>query len=70
MYGARYSLIIGFAASILNLFIGIIYGGIAGLVGGMVDNVYDENCRYNIILYLLTIYVILFMVILEKGWII
>ena len=33
MYGARYSLIIGFVASFLNLFIGIIYGGIAGFVG-------------------------------------
>ena len=38
MYGARYSLVIGFAASILNLFIGIVYGGIAGFVGGKVDN--------------------------------
>lgn len=37
MYGARISLAIGFATAVINLFIGIIYGGIAGYVGGKVD---------------------------------
>ncbi len=39
MYGARISLSIGVAAALINLFIGIIYGGIAGYLGGKVDMV-------------------------------
>lgn len=65
-YGARYSLIIGFAASILNLFIGIIYGGISGFAGGWVDNVMMRivDVIYSIPM---TIYVILLLVIFDKG---
>ncbi len=37
MYGARISLAIGFASAAINLVIGIVYGGIAGYVGGRVD---------------------------------
>lgn len=37
MYGARISLSVGFAAAILNLIIGVTYGGICGYVGGRVD---------------------------------
>ncbi len=37
MYGARISLSIGFASAIINLFIGVFYGGLAGYVGGKVD---------------------------------
>jgi len=37
MYGARISLAVGFAAAAINLVIGIIWGGIAGYVGGKVD---------------------------------
>ncbi|ONI41529.1 diguanylate cyclase [Candidatus Epulonipiscium fishelsonii] len=37
MYGARISLSIGFSAAIINLFIGIVYGGIAGYFGGRID---------------------------------
>ncbi|PRR79591.1 Dipeptide transport system permease protein DppC [Clostridium vincentii] len=39
MYGARYSLIIGIAAAIINLVIGVLYGGIAGFFGGKIDNI-------------------------------
>jgi len=39
LYGARISLIIGFAATAINLVIGIIVGGISGYVGGVVDMV-------------------------------
>ena len=39
LYGARISLLIGFVAAAINMVIGIIYGGVAGFVGGMVDNV-------------------------------
>lgn len=38
-YGARISMTIGFAAAVINLLIGALYGGIAGYKGGNVDNV-------------------------------
>lgn len=59
-YGARYSLMIGFAAAFINLIIGIIYGGISGFVGGRLDNI---MMRIVDVLYSipLTIYVIIFM---------
>ncbi|MCF0108915.1 MAG: ABC transporter permease [Erysipelotrichaceae bacterium] len=38
-YGARISLAIGFATALINLVIGILYGGIAGYIGGKVDMV-------------------------------
>lgn len=37
MYGARISLTIGYGVAIINVFIGIIYGGIAGYIGGRTD---------------------------------
>ena len=37
MYRARISLSVGFASAFICLFIGIVYGGIAGYVGGKVD---------------------------------
>ncbi|ADL51108.1 ABC transporter permease [Clostridium cellulovorans] len=63
-YGARYSLIIGFVASILNLIIGVVYGGIAGYCGGRVDTI---MMRIVDIIYSIpmTIYVILLMVVLN-----
>ncbi len=39
LYGARISLMVGLIASLVNLLIGIIYGGIAGYEGGRVDNI-------------------------------
>ncbi len=39
LYGARISLMIGFVATAANMVIGIIYGGIAGYVGGVADNI-------------------------------
>lgn len=39
LYGARISLTIGFVAAFVNMLIGVLYGGIAGFVGGRVDNV-------------------------------
>ena len=39
LYGARISLIIGFTAAVINMVIGILYGGVAGFLGGMIDNV-------------------------------
>ena len=37
LYGARISLLIGFATTGMNLVIGVIYGGIAGYTGGKTD---------------------------------
>ena len=39
LYGARVSLLVGFASTALNLVIGVLYGSIAGYVGGRVDMV-------------------------------
>ncbi|GAA0075788.1 ABC transporter permease [Clostridium sp. CTA-5] len=64
-YGSRYSLIIGIAAAFINLFIGVLYGGISGFLGGKVDNI---MMRIVDVLYSipLTIYVIILMAILNK----
>lgn len=35
--GMRMTLVIGFASALINLFIGVVYGGIAGYFGGKVD---------------------------------
>jgi oligopeptide transport system permease protein len=39
LYGARISLTIGFVAALINFFIGVLYGGISGYIGGKVDMV-------------------------------
>lgn len=39
LYGARISLSVGLIASIVNLLIGVIYGGISGYEGGKIDNI-------------------------------
>lgn len=66
LYGARISLAIGIVASLLNLFIGAIYGGIAGFFGGKIDRI-----MMNIVDILYSVptllYVILLMVILKPG---
>ncbi|MDW8799833.1 ABC transporter permease [Clostridium sp. A1-XYC3] len=66
LYGARISLTVGYVASMLNIVIGILYGGIAGYFGGKVDNI---MMRIVDILYSvpMMIYVILLMVILGAG---
>lgn len=64
-YGARYSLLIAVLAAVINLVIGVFYGGIAGFFGGKIDTIL---MRIVDILYSipLTIYVIIFMAILNK----
>ena len=66
LYGARISLAIDIVASLLNLFIGVIYGGIAGFFGGKIDRI-----MMNIVDILYSVptllYVILLMVILKPG---
>lgn len=66
VYGARISLIVGVAAAVINLVVGVIYGGIAGYAGGKVDNIMMRivdiiNSIPN------TLYVILIMIVIGAG---
>ena len=65
-YGARISLSIGIVASLINLGIGVLYGGISGYFGGKIDSVLMRivDILYGIPLLL---YVILLMVVLKPG---
>ena len=65
-YGARISLSIGIVASLINLGIGVFYGGISGYFGGRVDSIMMRlvDILYGIPLLL---YVILLMVVLKPG---
>lgn len=66
IYGARISLAVGFAASAINLLVGVMYGGVAGYFGGKTDEI---MMRIIDILYTipLTLYVILIMVVLGES---
>lgn len=66
LYGARISLTIGFFASLINLTIGVLYGGFSGYFGGRIDNI---MMRIVDIIYTvpLTMVVILLMVLLQPG---
>ncbi|WP_130862466.1 ABC transporter permease [Bacilliculturomica massiliensis] len=66
IHGARISLLVGFAAALVNFVIGVFYGGISGYFGGRVDNVMMRICD-TIDSIPTTLYVILFMVVLEAG---
>jgi len=65
-HGARISLFIGFMAAITDFAIGVLYGGIAGIKGGKVDNI---MMRIADILYSLPymLMVILIMVVMGSG---
>lgn len=66
MYGARISLAVGILASVIELLIGVIYGGISGFKGGKVDEV---MMRIVDVIYSVPamIYVILLMVVIGPG---
>lgn len=66
IHGARISLVVGFAAAIVNFIIGVLYGGIAGYFGGKVDNIMMRIVD-TIDSIPTTLYVILFMVVFEAG---
>lgn len=65
MYGTRYSLIIGVASAIINLVIGVVYGGVAGFIGGRVDNI---MMRIVDVLYSIPsiIYIVLLMAVFKE----
>lgn len=66
MYGGRISLEIGLVSVMINLVLGVFYGGISGYFGGRVDNI---MMRIIDIIYSVPdlLYVILLMVVLGQG---
>ena len=66
MYGGRVSLMVGFAATAVSLVIGVLWGAIAGYVGGLTDTVL---MRIVDILYALPfmIFIILLMVVFGRS---
>lgn len=65
-YGGRVSMIIAFSAVFINVVVGIIYGGISGYFGGMIDNIMMRIVEIvGGIPYLLV--VILLMVVMKPG---
>lgn len=66
MYGTRVSLMVAFVSVLVNLVIGILYGGVAGYLGGAVDAVMMRIVDV-ISTIPLTLYVILIMMIFGQG---
>ncbi|WDR06154.1 ABC transporter permease [Devosia rhodophyticola] len=66
LYGARISLLVAFVATLVNFFIGIFYGGIAGYIGGKTDAVMMRIVEIISTIPLM-LYVILLMVVLDSG---
>lgn len=66
MFGGQISLLIGFGSVLINLTIGIFYGGISGYLGGRIDNLMQ---RLIDIIFSIPdlLYVILLMVTLGQG---
>ncbi len=66
VFGARISLSIGLVSSLINLTIGVLYGGISGYLGGKVDTI---MMRIIEIVYSipLTLYVILLQVVFQEN---
>lgn len=66
LYGMRISLSVGIVSAIINLVIGVLYGGISGYYGGRVDNL---MMRIVDVLYSVptVLYVILLMVVFGSG---
>ncbi|MBE3519610.1 MAG: ABC transporter permease [Firmicutes bacterium] len=65
-YGTRISIFIGIMAALIDLVIGVVYGGIAGYFGGIVD---DIMMRIVDVLYAIPylLVVILLLVVMEPG---
>lgn len=66
VYGARISLLIAFIATMVQFFIGVLYGGISGYLGGKVDNVMMRIVDVVSTVPLL-LYVIMLMVVIGPG---
>ncbi|KKC39927.1 hypothetical protein WH87_06300 [Devosia epidermidihirudinis] len=66
LFGARISLTVAFVATLVNFFIGIFYGGIAGYMGGKTDAIMMRIVEI-ISTVPLTLYVVLLMVVFDSG---
>lgn len=67
VYGARISLTVGIFAALINLVVGVLYGGVSGYLGGRVDNIMMRIV--DIIGSIpMTLYVILIMVVVGPGF--
>ncbi len=66
IYGARISLLIAFIATMVQFFIGVLYGGISGYVGGKTDNIMMRIVDIIATVPLL-LYVIMLMVVIGPG---
>jgi len=66
LMGARISLLVGISAALMNLTIGVLYGGVSGMLGGAADTVMMRvvDIMYGIPVLLI---VIMLMVVLEPG---
>ncbi|MFT9496018.1 ABC transporter permease [Anaerosolibacter sp.] len=66
LYGARISLLVAVVATVVNFFIGVLYGGISGYAGGRVDNI---MMRLVDIIFTIpvTLYAIILMVVIGSG---
>jgi oligopeptide transport system permease protein len=66
LYGGRISLLVGFAATVVSLSVGVTYGAVSGFAGGRTDSI---MMRAVDILYTLpfTIFVIILMVLLGRS---
>lgn len=64
--GTQISLIIGFVAAIVDLFIGVIYGGVSGYFGGTTDNIMQRIVEVLMSIPQLVIIILLIMV-LKPG---
>jgi oligopeptide transport system permease protein len=67
LYGARISLTVAFVATLVNFFIGVFYGGLAGYLGGKADTIMMRIVEV-ISTIPLTLYVILIMVVFNSGF--
>ena len=67
IYGAGISLLIALIATVVNFFIGVLYGGISGYFGGQVDNIMMRIVDIINVIPLL-LYVILLSVIIGPGF--
>lgn len=64
--GARISLLIGLSAAAIDVVIGVLWGSIAGVIGGRVDNIMMRICDIlTAVPYLLV--VILLLVVMDQG---
>jgi oligopeptide transport system permease protein len=68
LYGARISLAVGFAATMVSLIIGVAYGALAGFIGGRLD---ELMMRFVDILYSLpfVFFVIILMVVFQQNFV-